>query len=372
MRVAINALFLVPNRVGGSETYVRGVVRGLDSLPSPDEFVLIVGPEASRTFHGLSKRWRIVTSPAPSTRRAQRMLLEQTWLPLVARRVRADVLHSGGYTAPLVPGRPAVVSIHDMNYRRHPEDLSVAERLVYASLIPAVARRHDRVMTLTKAAKADVVRWTGVRPQKVIVVPGAPREDWPGSATDDAARLAAAGVSGRFVLSVAAAYPHKNLNRLISAFPLPGADVAAVQLVLVGLAGRAAPAIEAAIRSRAGVVKRLGWVDDALLASLYRNALAVAFPSLYEGFGLPILEAMAFGTPVLTSSYGAMAEVAGGAAELVDPLDVQAIRAGLTRLARDGARRAALREQSVFRAREFSWRRTAALIAEVYRQATGV
>jgi glycosyltransferase involved in cell wall biosynthesis len=368
MRIAINALFLVPNRVGGSETYLRGLIRGFDRLATTDQFVLIVGPEAVGTFTGLSERWRVVASPVASAKRAQRILLEQTWLPVVARRLGADVLHSAGYTAPLLPGLPAVVSILDMNYKRHPEDLSVAERLAYAALIPQAARWHDRVITLSEAARADILRWTpaGAGPDKVVVVPGAPREDWPGDPEDDDTRLAAVGVRPPFVLSAAAAYPHKNLERLVSAFPLRGAGAETVQLVLVGLGGRAAPAVQTAIRTRAGVVKRLGWVDDALLAALYRRALALAFPSLYEGFGLPILEAMAFGTPVLTSNYGAMAEVAADAAALVDPRDVEAIREGLTRLASDGAWRAELHERSLKRVRDFSWERTARLTAAIY------
>jgi glycosyltransferase involved in cell wall biosynthesis len=368
VRVAINALFLVPNRVGGSETYLRGLVRGLDRLDSPAELALIVGPEAASTFSGLSDRWRVVTCPVPSTRRAQRMLLEQTWLPVVARRLGADVLHSAGYTAPLAPGLPAVVSILDMNYKRHPEDLSLAERLAYAALIPQAARWHDRVITLSNAARADVLRWTPARPDKVLVVPGAPRDDWPGDPAEDHARLAAAGIQQPFVLSAAAAYPHKNLERLVLAFPLEGASAERVQLVLVGLSGRAAPAVETAIRTRGSVVRRLGWVDDALLGALYRHALVLAFPSLYEGFGLPILEAMALGTPVLTSNYGAMAELADGAAELVEPRSVDAIRAGLTRLVTDNERRAALGDGGRQRVREYSWERTATLTASVYAQ----
>ena len=368
MRIAINALFLVPNRVGGSETYLRGLVRGLDRLDSTDQFALIVGPEAAPTFSGLSSRWRVVASPVRSGKRAQRMALEQTWLPMVARRFGANVLHSTGYTAPLMPTLPSVVSIHDMNYRRHPEDLSLAERLVYAALIPQAARWHDRVMTLSSAARADIVRWTPARPDKVVVVPGAPREDWPGDPADDQARLAAVGVRCPFVLSVAAAYPHKNIERLVLAFPLDGGpdQDQEVQLVLVGLKGRAAPAIEAAVRSRVSVVRSLGWVDDALLGSLYRNALALAFPSLYEGFGLPILEAMALGTPVLTSNYGATAELADGAAELVDPRSVEAIGAGLRRITADADHRAELRRLGLGRASQFSWDATAQRTCAVY------
>jgi len=159
---------------------------------------------------------------------------------------------------------------------------------------------------------------------------------------------------------VAASYPHKNLQRLVQAFPPAVRDGHPVQLVLVGLKGVAEPVVGSAN------VKRLSWVDDVLLGTLYRRSRALAFPSLYEGFGLPILEAMAQGTPVLTSNFGAMAEIADGAAELVDPYDVAAIKAGLERLVFDDARRAELRALGLRRAAEFSWDRTALETKAVY------
>src|SRR5438270_9478000 len=141
MRVVVNALFLIPNQVGGSETYLRGLVQALTRLDAENEYVLCVAPEAAGTFHGLNERWRIVMSPVGSTWRPGRLAFEQVWIPRVAAAVRADLIHSVGYTAPLVSAAARVTNIHDMNYKRHPEDLSTAERSVYSLLIPRVARR---------------------------------------------------------------------------------------------------------------------------------------------------------------------------------------------------------------------------------------
>jgi glycosyltransferase involved in cell wall biosynthesis len=366
VRIVINALFLVPNQVGGSETYARGLVEGLHAVDDDNEYVLCLGREAASTFRVDPRRWRIVTSPAGSRHRAVRLALEQVWLPRVTAAARGTLIHSLGYTAPLFASQPRVTCIHDMNYRRHPEDLSAAERLVYASLIPRVALRSHAVLALTEASRADIIRWTGVGSARVSVIPGAPRAAWPGDARDDQARLAAVGLSQPFVLSVAASYPHKNLHRLVQALPVNDEHGREVPLVLVGLRGRAQPLIERAVRERPGAIKVLGWVDDELLASLYRGALALALPSLYEGFGLPILEGMALGTPVLTSNFGAMAEVAGAAAELVDPRDVSSIAVGLRRLTSEPARRAELSRLGLQRASEFSWHRTAELTRAIY------
>jgi glycosyltransferase involved in cell wall biosynthesis len=366
MRIALNALFLIPNRVGGSETYLRGLIAGLERVCPDDQFLLIVGPEAAQSFATLAGHWRLAVSPVASTHRAQRLCAEQVWLPRVAAALRADIVHSAGYTGPLAPGLPAVTSIHDMNYRRHPEDLSLAERLVYAMLIPRVARRSARVLTLTKSAQADIVRFCDIPSAKVKVVPGAPRTEWPPLREPDDELLARLGIAGPFVLSVAAAYPHKNLARLVEAFPLEPSSARQVQLVLVGLSGRGATSVRQRALARSDIVKELGWVSDEVLAALYRQALALAFPSLYEGFGLPILEAMALGTPVLTSNYGAMAEVADGAAELIDPHSVDQIRRGLGRIATDPNHRQDLRQRGFARAREYSWDRTARMVCSVY------
>jgi glycosyltransferase involved in cell wall biosynthesis len=276
------------------------------------------------------------------------------------------VIHSAGYTAPLVSSARRVTNIHDMNYKRHPEDLSRAERVVYSALIPRVARRSHRVLALTQAARADILRWTAVPPSRVVVVSPGPRSAWPGNRDQDLDRLAAAGVCGPFILSAATSYPHKNLDRLVAAFPLGNDLTTAVKLVVVGLKGRATPVIEAAAKKHGDLIKVMGWVDDALLASLYRRSLGLAFPSLYEGFGLPIVEAMSLGAPVLTSNFGAMAEVAGDAAELVDPYSVDAIRTGLHRLAFDEPRREELRQRGLRRAADFSWQRTAEATLAAY------
>jgi len=368
MRVAINALVLRPNRLGGVETYIRGLVEGLTRIDTGDTYILVTGPEAAPTFQLPSKQWRLVVSPVASERRALRQMAEQVWLPYVARRFGADLIHSTCYTAPLFSTLPGVVTLHDMNFKCYPEIFAPADRLVYATVMPPTIRRIDHIVTGSQAARADILRLADVPSSKVTAAPLAPRTTWPGDPRDDHARLAAAGVSGPFVLSVASSHPHKNLLRLAQTFPLQSDTGQDVRLVTVGLRGRAYNAITAVAGRRPDAIRPLGWVDDALVAALYRRALVLAFPSLYEGFGLPIVEAMALGTPVLTSNYGAMAEVAGGAAELVDPRRVDDIRRGLHNVLEHSARRTALRQLGLQRAGEFSWEKTAAITHAVYRR----
>jgi glycosyltransferase involved in cell wall biosynthesis len=367
MRVLINGLFVVPGRVGGSETYLRGLTLGLANVDTANDYTLVVGRDAAATFQPPNSRWRVVASPAPSRIRAARLLLEQTWLSALAMALRADLIHSGAYTSPLFSSTPRVTSILDMNYRRHPEDLSKAERAVYAAIIPLVAQRSCHVLTLSDAARDDILQWTHVRASHITTTPLAPRASWPGDPAQDEARLAAVRVERPYLLSVAAALPHKNIARLVQAFLSSEALSKVADLVVVGLPGKADGSIRASAAGSMNV-KVLGWVDDGLLAALYRRAIALAFPSLHEGFGLPILEAMALGTPVVTSNFGATREVADDAAELVDPYDVHAIRDGLERVTFDDLRIRVLRQLGLARAAQFSWSRTAELTRRVYAQ----
>jgi glycosyltransferase involved in cell wall biosynthesis len=370
VRILLNALFLRPRLVGGGETYARGLIAGLATIDTRNQYLLCLSPAAAQTFTRPNERWQLLVSPARVVSVPLRMLLEQTWLPRLARVSDVDLTHSLGYTGPWVGSERRVVSVYDMNYRRHPEDLQPLQRLGYRVLVPSTIARSDAVITLSSAARSDILKWTRAPAERVVAIPGAPRLDWPGHDDEDDARLSAAGVRQPFLLSVAASYPHKNLPRLLRAF-LGWRFDRPVMLVLTGLPGAAQRTIVSLARTRPDEIRLLGWVDDALLASLYRRAVALAFPTLYEGFGLPILEAMALGCPVITSNIGAMAEVANSAAEFVNPYSVADLRRAIDRILTDPNRRAELKARGFARAAQFSWERTAAQTLAVYQTLSG-
>ncbi len=269
-------------------------------------------------------------------------------LPRRARRDRVDVLHCPSQRAPVRSSVPLVVTIHDLAVLRHPETFNRWTRAYSRALLPRVARGAARVIAVSEFTRRELVDLLDVPEDKVRVIPNAvgPPFEAEGKAAD-----------GDYVLAVGTLEPRKNLDRLVGAFERAGLN--GTRLLVTGARGWGT--VESAGKS----VQWLGFVPDEELARLYRGARCVAYISAYEGFGLPVLEAMACGAPVVAARTGAAPEVADKAAVLVDPLDGDSIAAGLV----EAIRRAdELRERGLKRARDFDWQRVADATVEVYRE----
>jgi len=333
----------------GDETYVANLLREL---------------AAQRSTHGL----RVTAAtrhpglvPAgigalhlPARSQLRRMAVR---LPRLARRT-APLLHTQYVVPPGFRG-PAVVTVHDLSFEHHPEWMAPHDRALFRTLVPRAVRRAARVLTVSETTRRDIIERYDVAPEHVVVThngvdarfsPEGPRVD-----------------RDPFLLFVGALHPRKALVTALEALArLPEAP----PLVVVGPAKHGAPAVEAAVQ-RLGLERRVelaGHVDGEQLAALYRSAAAFVFPSLFEGFGLPVVEAMASGTPVVTTTGGSLPEVAGEAAVLVPPGDAEELARGIER-ALDGA--AELRAAGLVNAARFRWDALAARTAEIYREALG-
>jgi glycosyltransferase involved in cell wall biosynthesis len=269
-------------------------------------------------------------------------------LPRRARTERVDVLHCPTYRGPVRSAAPVVVTVHDLAVFRHPEAFNRWSRTYSRAVVPRVLAAARRVIAVSEFTRRELVELLGVPDGKIRVVPNAVGEEFE---PDGAAS------GGDYVLAVGTLEPRKNLARLVEAARRTG-----VELRVVGARGWGG------VEVAGNGVRWLGEVPDDRLAELYRGAVCVAYPSLYEGFGMPVLEAMACGVPVVTSAGGATEEVAGGAAVLIDPLDPGSIAAGLEEAS---ARRDELAGLGLERARSFSWADTAAATAAVYREVAG-
>jgi glycosyltransferase involved in cell wall biosynthesis len=321
---------------------------------------IFCGREAYPSLAEELDRAEVVRLPVTARSRVRRVLAEQTLLPGAARRAGIDLLHNTLNTAPAIAGLPQVTTIHDVIYKRFPETAGLLNAGV-AVLVPLAARRSSRVLTDSEASKEDIVRFLGVEPARIDVVALGPGIPMPAEPVPEAELREQLGLGDApLVLTVAAKRPHKNLARLIDAVGRLSEDVI---LVVPGFETQ----FEDELRRRAGErVRFLGWVDDRTLDGLYRAATCFVLPSLAEGFGLPVLEAMLRGTPVACSRISAIPEVAGEAAVYFDPLDTGEIAAAVGRLLGDDQLRDCLREAGLKQAETFSWEAAAAATIASY------
>jgi glycosyltransferase involved in cell wall biosynthesis len=299
------------------------------------------------------------------------LVAELAAIPPLARRRRIDVVHGlVSLVPPFAPRVATVSTLHDLTWWHHRDAMPRHSRAVQRALTPLCARRADRVITGAETARDDIVRTLGLDPAKVRVVPhGAPagRTVDPTPAAEVRARFELG--SARVVLTVAQVRRYKNITRLVEALGVLEADD--VTLVVCGAPSEHSAELQA-LAKRLGVGPRLrltGWVTDADLEGLYRIADCVALPSLSEGFGLPVLEAMSRGVPVACSNAGALREVAGDAARLFDPHDARGIGAAIGSLLADRASADDLVRRGHERAATFTWERAARETVDVYREA---
>jgi glycosyltransferase involved in cell wall biosynthesis len=372
LRVGMNFLHLVPGETGGSELYARRLVPALLTERPDLELTLFASREGAPSLR--SEPWaggvRIVPVPVAGRSRMRRVLAEQTLLPGAARRARVELLHNLFTTAPARPGVPQVTTILDVIYRRYPDTHAGILKYGMALLVPLAARRSRRIVTISESAKADIVRFLGVPPEQVDVTYPGPALEASSPKPEAALREELGLGTAPIVLTVSAKRPHKNLERLFDAFLRARSEPPPV-LVVPGYE----TFYEDTLRRRAddlGGSERIrfaGWVDDDVLDGLYRAATCLVFPSLAEGFGLPVLDALVRGTPVACSNASSLPEVAGDAALYFDPTDTDAIAEALDRLLGDEKLRERLRAAGPAQAAKFSWARAAQGTLRAYERA---
>ncbi|HUT60217.1 MAG TPA: glycosyltransferase family 1 protein [Phycisphaerae bacterium] len=367
LRIAVNSRFLT-QPLTGVQRYccelLKAVERGIESgrLDSQHCRIRLLCPRGPRRDPGLR---RLAVQPLGLLRSH---LWEQIELPLM---VGPRLLFSPGNTGPLAVRRQVVV-IHDMSAFDVPAAFRTAFGRWYRWLVPRLVRRATRVVAVSEFTRSRIIHWTGVERDRVVVIRhGVDGRFAPaGSERIEQARSALGIPPGRYVLSLGAIEPRKNLAGLLTAWGLLQGRVAPdVWLVVAGGRGAARVFAAAGLADLPPRVHMTGRVDEEHLAALYSGALALAYPSFYEGFGLPPLEAMACGTPVVVSDRASLPEVVGDAGLRVDPDDADSIAEGIAALVADDALCGRLAAEGLRRARQFTWDRTAEATWAVLRQA---
>ena len=370
MRLGVNLMYLVPRQVGGTEIYARRLVTALAGERPDWEIVCFCGDEAAEVLP--DPEWpasvRVVRVPVKATNKPARIAAELGRMPAMARREGIELMHSFGTTTPLHGSFARVVTVHDLIYDWYPDAFPAPARIGLKLLVPAGARRAHRVQVSSHATKQEVVERLKLPPEKIDVVHlGLGMRDVPDPVPAGVLREKLDLGDAPVLLTVNAALPHKNLARLLEALAVMETEPV---LVLVGHAGRDSDALRsrAAELGLSGRVRMTGWLEDEELEGLYAMAAAFVYPSLHEGFGLPVLEAMRRGVAVACADATSLPEVAGDAALLFDPLDVDAIAAACDQLLRDPGD---YPRRGPERAAQFGWDRTARAALESYARALG-
>jgi glycosyltransferase involved in cell wall biosynthesis len=372
MHVGLNLIYLVPGDTGGMEVYARELIPELlRAAPPRTRFTAFVSREAAAAGGPWGELLPAVTVPVNARRREQWVLGEQAFLPRLAARAGVDLVHSLASTAPAWGRFRRVLTVHDLIYARFPDAHPGLRDRGMRVLVPLAARRSTRVIAISHSTRRDLVELLGLPQGRIDVVPqglGAVRRAPALSAQETRARFGLG--ERRVLLTLSAKRPHKNLLALIGAL----ARIPAERRPLLVLPGYPTWH-EAELRAHAAAlgitadVRFEGWLEEGEVEGLWGLADAFVYPSLYEGFGLPVLEAMARGVPVACADSSSLPEVAGDAALLFDPRSEDAIAQAIERLLGDPSLAASLRERGFARVREFRWEHTARLTLDSYARA---
>ena len=368
MKVGCNLLWLVPGNVGGTETATVAMLREIAASPSDDvELVLFALDAFGQTYPDVVAAFPSHLAPLSGRVRGVRVAAENSWLARQGRDV--DVVHHMGGTLPMVQGVPGVLTIHDLQPFDMPENFTITKRTYLQRSIPRSVRRAAGVIAPSEFVRRGIVNRFGVDPARVHLAPWGVEP--PTTQVSVAQVQARYGLPRRWFVFPSFTWNHKNHGLLLRAFATVAAREHDVMLVLTGGEGPAEHHVrdQVAAMGLRGRVRRTGLIPRRDVLAIVRGAVALTWPSRYEGFGLPVLEAMSLGTPVLSSDAAALPEVTGGAATLLGVDDPQAWDEAMTRMLQDGEERARLAAAGREHVAAFTWRRTADATLDAYRAA---
>lgn len=368
LRIGVNALYLIPGGVGGTEIFLRSLLAALARIDDRNEYFLFTNLETGARLAPEGSHFHHVTQPVRAVVRPWRIVWEQTGLPAAAWRFRLDILFNPGFTAPRLAPCPTVTVFHDLQHLRHPEYFRWFDRPAWRLLLAQAARSSTALVAVSEATRADLLRYYPIPGSRVTVIPHGVDERMFEIAAERARRR-----PEPLVLCVSTLHPHKNLLRLIDVFARLRRHRPELRLVIAGVRGFQTAAIEERI-VRLGLeeaVEITGWISREALYELYRRALCSVYPSTFEGFGLPVLEAMAAGVPTACSAIEPLREIAEGWALLFDPHDEREMEDALIRLLEDELLRNRLAGQGPGRARAYSWETAAARYLALFQKVSG-
>jgi glycosyltransferase involved in cell wall biosynthesis len=361
LRIGVNALYLIPGGVGGTEIYLRNLVRALAEIDSANEYFLFTNLETGNSLAPGKPNFHTVQQAVHAAFRPARIVWEQLALPLAVRARRIDVLLNPGFTAPILCGCPQVTVFHDLQHKRHPEHFRWFDLPFWRFLLFWSAHVSRILIADSAATRDDLERFYRLPPDQIRVVPLGVDPNF----------FEVVRRPEPFLLSVSTLHPHKNLDRLLRVFAEFRRGRPEFRLVIAGLRGFNTAHLDALRQALglAGPVEFTGWIPREELYDLYARAYGFVYPSTFEGFGLPVLEALAAGVPTACSRIEPLASMAADAALRFDPADERDMAGAIERIVCDEPLRAQLTAAGPRRAALFSWTTTARATLEALEEA---
>lgn len=363
LRIGVNALYLIPGGVGGTEIYLQSLLAALAEIDPVNRYFVFTNRETGAALVPKAGNFTAVPQLVNAVHRPARLLWEQTALPLAAVRRKLDVMFNPGFTAPLFCPCPQVTVFHDLQHKRHPEYFRWFDLPFWRFFLFWSVHVSKLIVAVSAATAEDLGRFYRLPAGKVRMIP---------SGVDPVFfEIGRRRAPERFLLTVSTLHPHKNLERLLRAFATFRKGRPDFRLMVCGMHGFVAGPLHA-LRDNLGLqnaVEFPGWIQREDLYDLYRRADGFLYPSLFEGFGLPILEALAAGVPSACSRIEPLSGIAGEAALQFDPRDETAIATAMERLVQDQELRLRLAEIGPQRAAQFSWKTAAQATLDALRDA---
>jgi glycosyltransferase involved in cell wall biosynthesis len=361
LRIGINALFLIPGGVGGTEIYLRFLLRALFRVDPANDYFVFLNRETENAMVPACPRFHVVRCAVRASFRPARILFEQIRLPRMLAHHGIDVLLNSGFTAPLLARCPQVTVFHDLQHKIHPEFFRAWDLPFWNMLLAGSAARSARLIAVSENTARDLAALLPRAKGKIATIAHGVDPAFFEIGKERRERAIPVPPARPFILVVSTLHPHKNLERTIDAFQQFRAAHPEYRLVVAGLKGFAAQELEDRVRALglSADIEFTGWIPRGDLYSLFGAATAFLAPSLFEGFGLPLVEALAAGIPSACSSIPPFREIAGDIARTFDPSSTEAMRQALEAIAQDEDFRSRAMLEGPRRARAFDWDKTA-------------
>lgn len=369
MRIGLNLLYLIPGIVGGTETYARGLLRGLRQIKPDHDFFLFVNRESAGLIADDDQHFTKVVCPVYAANRKNRYYFEQVKLRQYVQQYKIDLLHSLAYTSPLFLPCPAIVSLPDLNFKAFGNSMPLSRRLMLSLIVWQAVLRSSKVITISNFSREEILKQYHVPPEKVVVTYlAADNDDLNAKVKDEPfAGQAMPDLNQPYAMAFSSPTVNKNLSRLIKAFLEAKTKYNLAQKLL--LIGHRYPIAKDMRRcSENEDVVWTGYLERGALLEILRQADFMIYPSFYEGFGLPVLGAMVEGVPVVCSNAASIPEIVGDAGIFFDPISVEDMTAKIALVGTDQKLRDDLRQKGFKNLERFSWRKTATQTLAVYEE----